>query len=59
MSARSSALAVWGTIDLVHSLAHSFEIRPLRKLGHPMCDCVAAELLSRKLLVRRDAPKGG
>jgi hypothetical protein len=59
MSARFHALTVWDPIDLVHSLDHSFEIRHLKKLGHLMCDCVAAALLSRTWLARRDAPKGG
>jgi hypothetical protein len=57
--ARSHDLDVWDPIDLVQSLAHSLEIRPLSKLGHPMWDCVAEALLGNIWLVRRDGPNGG
>jgi hypothetical protein len=46
-------------MDLVQILTHSFEIQPLRKLGHPICDCVAAALLSRTWLALSDGPKWG
>jgi hypothetical protein len=46
-------------MDLIQSLAHSLEIRHLRKLGQPMWYCVAAALFRITRVARRDGPNGG